>query len=795
MAASRSSNTISQRIAIEGDDDIKKRLKDIGDAGEKEFKRIENAVDAGANSSLARLSSIISGAGNSFRAIGASLKPVAEQLSSVREHAAQFGEQMNRFAESIIPHFKEAFALGTAASIAGLVELAKSAGETAHQVEKGAEQFGLGVEAYQALSAAARQAGIEQDTFARIFGRLSRSIGQAAEEIKTQVLTLGAEASKGVTANGVEILNAHAKTTSRLIGDIKQTFAAIEPLAQRLLKEEQQLAASGMIPASAVQSIQAIRQQWIAFANESDANREKLGKLLGNALPPTTMTDALLRAKDAGKDLSLRLQQLGVEAVDLATGKVRPLEETLVEFASKLQQIRDPAVRAFEAQQILGKQWQALVPILNSGGKELEELTTKFVQLGVAFDLASTKLGVELFQSFERLSISLSGIKNLIGLAFAPVLIPLIDAITEAISSQVPMIKAWAASIADAVKPAVEDLIALLRGAAAETMKSDFVKSLVYWRDQLLGLWPTVKVAFGAILSAADGVAAALNAVFGTEFSGLGLIVVAVVGQMVGLFGLLSSAITLVGSVAGVLLALPWAAVFTGVSAALTAAVPLFEGMLAALIGIAGAINWPLVLAAGIGAIIAALATWNVTWEQVTAAIGSGVTMVLGWFDAVLAKIGAMIDALARFLGMGGGGASPMATAPIPPASGYAEGGLVHGPGTGTSDSVPLWGSDGEFMVNALATRAFLPLLQWINGQKNPMAGLAMPRAMGIQRFAAGGLITAAATTSGGTPVHLHLDGQTYSLTGPQRTVSDLQTAARSAQLLSTGRKPGWVGG
>lgn len=46
----------------------------------------------------------------------------------------------------------------------------------------------------------------------------------------------------------------------------------------------------------------------------------------------------------------------------------------------------------------------------------------------------------------------------------------------------------------------------------------------------------------------------------------------------------------------------------------------------------------------------------------------------------------------------------------------YAEGGLVEGPGTGTSDSIPARLSNGEFVVNAESTRKYLPQLLAMNG-------------------------------------------------------------------------------
>jgi hypothetical protein len=60
-----------------------------------------------------------------------------------------------------------------------------------------------------------------------------------------------------------------------------------------------------------------------------------------------------------------------------------------------------------------------------------------------------------------------------------------------------------------------------------------------------------------------------------------------------------------------------------------------------------------------------------------------------------------------------------------------AQGGMVSGPGTETSDSIPAMLSNGEFVVNARSTRLFQPLLTAINGY-----GVNTPA------FAAGGLVS-----------------------------------------------------
>ncbi|WGJ07519.1 phage tail length tape measure family protein [Brucella intermedia] len=49
-----------------------------------------------------------------------------------------------------------------------------------------------------------------------------------------------------------------------------------------------------------------------------------------------------------------------------------------------------------------------------------------------------------------------------------------------------------------------------------------------------------------------------------------------------------------------------------------------------------------------------------------------------------------------------------------------ASGGYVTGPGSATSDSIPAWLSNGEFVMNAKATKAFGPWLQAMNDNKVP---------------------------------------------------------------------------
>lgn len=112
-----------------------------------------------------------------------------------------------------------------------------------------------------------------------------------------------------------------------------------------------------------------------------------------------------------------------------------------------------------------------------------------------------------------------------------------------------------------------------------------------------------------------------------------------------------------------------------------------------------------------------------------------------------------------------------------------AGGGLLRGPGTGTSDSIPLWGSDGEFMQRKRAVDYYgVDYMRRLN-------------ALQVPRLAGGGSIGAPQATSSSPLGHeivgvLRLDGSVAYIEGVARQVSDSSDAARLRA-----RRAGGIGG
>jgi hypothetical protein len=106
------------------------------------------------------------------------------------------------------------------------------------------------------------------------------------------------------------------------------------------------------------------------------------------------------------------------------------------------------------------------------------------------------------------------------------------------------------------------------------------------------------------------------------------------------------------------------------------------------------------------------------------------------------------------------------------PVEGFASGGRISGPGSGTSDSIMARLSNGEYVVKAAAVRKYgSHMLDSLNGMRLP-------------KYADGGLIGSVAEgSSSGSTLNLSLDGQNYALNGQADTIADLASAVRKANL------------
>jgi hypothetical protein len=185
---------------------------------------------------------------------------------------------------------------------------------------------------------------------------------------------------------------------------------------------------------------------------------------------------------------------------------------------------------------------------------------------------------------------------------------------------------------------------------------------------------------------------------------------------------------------------------------------------------------------------------WQSFWTEMTSIASAAASSIQSIFQG-LARASSAVSAGLANPGSNisepfGGGISGAIGGALPgdysaDTGGFARGGFVRGPGSGTSDSILARLSAGEFVVNSARVRQVgLGFLQRLNGfADGGFVGLAP------LRFAAGGLVPSA---GGGRAVHLHLGGGSFALAGSGSVVDALVSAAHSQQIRSAGVKPSW---
>lgn len=147
--------------------------------------------------------------------------------------------------------------------------------------------------------------------------------------------------------------------------------------------------------------------------------------------------------------------------------------------------------------------------------------------------------------------------------------------------------------------------------------------------------------------------------------------------------------------------------------------------------------------------------------------------------DAALAQVQAALDALAKReiivkIGAEYDFSQPYTLQdPGPEPTGYATGGYISGPGTGTSDSIPAYLSNGEYVINAAAVRKL--------GKRHlDMLNRGIP----IPRFADGGMVGTVSSLQMASPENLgivkfDLGGTQFTMYGDSGQVDGIRLAAK----------------
>lgn len=198
--------------------------------------------------------------------------------------------------------------------------------------------------------------------------------------------------------------------------------------------------------------------------------------------------------------------------------------------------------------------------------------------------------------------------------------------------------------------------------------------------------------------------------------------------------------------------------------------------------------GWSLVSEAVSSAVDGIVGRFSSGIDSIKGFFGDLANTVKGYLDSIGSWIDSALQKAAQITGIGSG-SSPSQTV-----QSNAQGGHIVGPGTGTSDSILSWISNGEYVVRAAAVARYgVNFFNSLNSMRY------------VPAYASGGAVSRgnysaaspASSAQGGSmrPVNLHLGDRAFSLQAPVDVARNLVEYTRAAAARSAGRSPNWAGG
>lgn len=797
---------INQKWTMEGADEFTRSLRAIATEAEKTAATLKNS-SLEASVGINALNTATTGLQAAFRTLGGFAGEAAGPFSKILGAVTSLTTGFAGFATAI------------GGVTAGLFALGKQGANAADEVRDGSIRIGTSAQNYSAFQFALEQSGARAQGFERAMGVLQQA-ASTAEDAAKQTDT-SADLFKGAaqkfTEGQKQITDLFAKKNLELLDEARRSAQEIADLTRKrgTAEEEARL--------QSTRRVEDIERQHTRALNDLITKRNAELQA-GVAESNRKIEEAAQKAADGADKFS----KFGVSLLT-ATGKARDPTEILTDIAAKFEDIPDPASRAAKAIDLFGRrQGPQLVEFLSLGRAGIADLILEAKRLGITFNDEAVTAGDAFNDSLNKLTGTIARTSQKIGLLFDPAFTAIMEAMAAAFGQlQEPILAA--------LKPIADDFKNIFTGNLKD-VQSQFLLAMVEVAKGVGVAFKALGVVVMSVLTVmGEGfkwVGDLFNTIFGTKLTTVDIV------AFIAAMKLAATAIGIVTTATRALtvaaLANPWVALATGIAVAASVIITNWEPISAFFTKlwadlVAGATAVGQSVAKGLSDLDAAtrkiftdMGTWvsDTFWAMVKS-ISDAFTWAWNWikgtfidpvlqaFQWIIDKANEVAEVIKKAFSLvtGGGGTAPATPAPGPQVQGAARGGLVRGRGTGTSDSNLRRVSDGEYIVNALATRAFLPLLEAIN------RGLA-PRGTGFAGFALGGLAGSGvadrsllprssvrspraplAAAGGGHPLTLVLDGRSFGgMTATDDAVGELVQFARQTKMRSLGAKPSYYG-
>jgi hypothetical protein len=752
-----------QKIALEGEKEIQAKLDAIGKAGKDAFDKLGDTKGS-----------------------GKSLDELTRGLTGVEAAAVKFGFAIRELGDNVGASIAQigvaaAKLTGVAAAIGTAVfGLAKSAANAADEVRDGAIRTGQSATSWQKLGFAFEQSGGKAGGLERVMHALNNAVGSIKENKPNEI-------AKGFQALGVSLVDS--------AGDARPALDVLSDLSARLLKIENPAERAGKIITIFGRRVGPQLNELLGEGSKGiqalAKDAERLGIVMDDAQLKVgdDMNDALNRlarsSKATSTQLGLLFAPIFTEAANRLAESAADTREQFLKLGRIIADFLAPIIRDFvslavgEPEKIQSGFIKALDSLLRGlivvGKAAIEVMRGLLIIADLVASAINAVFGTKL--SGGDIVMFLIIVKLIAGFT---VLASLLKVVTSGLGLMVAAFNALggAAGILARIALSVGGVAGAL-GAIPLILIALAAAAVAFFAVWAFQNWDAIRLfavdTWNAILAGATALWLQIVALWqgGLAF-------------LAGIWAGITSAAQVV-----------WDAITVGVTALWLAITTAWQAGLDFIIAI-----WNAIVAATQAVWDAIIAGARALWTGIVGIWNSGINAIIGFLtklkDFAVGVWNAITDAAKKAFGA-------QKEASAAGGSGFARGGRVWGPGTGTSDSIPAYLSAGEFVMRAAAVRKYgTALLYALNSMRlDPSA---------FQGFAAGGLIeplkllmpsplrmadggAVPATASQLRPINLTIGGETFGgLLAPDSVAQKLMQVAVSRQMRSNGRKPAYYG-
>lgn len=781
--------TIKTKFVAEGLETIIAQLKTFGAAGEDMARQLQAAIEK------------------------INTKKLEEDLSKVRESSDQMVRSILNF-QTVLG----ATALGVVAK--AVYDFATAGIQSAVALERNAAAAGMSTEKFQVLAEALKNAGGSQEQLNTALRRFTMQVdtqGQQQLQSFTDITKDFIKASGG--------LGGFAFKSVADFDKIREAATRAAPVLRDFLLKALPESLRNVDTIFPVEAIAAKLQQLLQVNQKF---RDEFFKA-GFDVPAQNIGESLDKILEKSKGT---LASLGISLIDIG-GKMKTPEKAFLEFVDVVSKLKTPAEQAETIIKLFGRSaGPELAKVIREGTASLEELQAFLESKGILFSPEQLQKAKEADEAFHKLSASYRSFRDQLGIGLSPTFVKIFDSLGKAIEDFGKQMEAnraevsdWWGTITEIVSS--ENPFATFWSKASTAFKSSF-QDFVEGTKQEIGLlqrvWqitaanPNISPlkalvqAYGEVKAKSAETAQTVTLDWSTSADDIQASF-EVAGDAIELnFDQIQKKaedaakkvqqstikwITPTGTVPAP----------TAPSVMLTPAAPPTQTTQALVSPFQEADNQIRTIWIDLMDYIST-ALADVDLASLTAALVAPFTAAIPLIRDELAKVETMIETIMREAAAAAGMIEQLGSGGRPGGGGgfafqeVASGGYIRGPGTTTSDSIPAWLSNREYVIQARAVDHYGPnLFAALNSMRLPkdlfshfaVGGLAKALSNAMPkyppRYATGGM----ATASAGRSLTIVLDGQKFGLSGSGDVIDRLERVATMAGIASVGRPPGWV--